>query len=380
MTVSRPSFPSKLPEGYLEWSVVGRLEYFKQRFVAHPKIVEAKKSLMRMVDSSGPTSIVMVVGPTGAGKTTLRKDMCKSILEKWCQQSHDNKSHIPVAGIALSLSDPSKFNWRNDYSFPALIALYEPLIEHKVSFETQKSVDPATGNMVFRRAKTQWDYHKSLETALLQRQPIAFWVDDAQLLTKVTVNQRFKDQIDAIKGYSEVMERNGISRHITHVLFGTYDMLPLVGGSPELARRTRIIHLGRYRSEIVKDKKDFISTLRWVEDRLPVQKKAELEKHTKYFFEQSLGCIGILKDRLTMALENALNDGSDTLLPKHWEEGEMTQWELDSIETMIRDDEARFDDKKENPSHPAKPEKRTNSRRNNKPGQRNPKRDRVGVK
>jgi flagellar biosynthesis GTPase FlhF len=50
----------------------GRLAEFQAFTVAHPRLVAAKDELITAIRESGPNSIVMVFGPTGVGKTTMR--------------------------------------------------------------------------------------------------------------------------------------------------------------------------------------------------------------------------------------------------------------------------------------------------------------------
>ena len=45
---------------------------FQTFTVAHPRLVAAKDELITAIRESEPNSIVMVFGPTGVGKTTLR--------------------------------------------------------------------------------------------------------------------------------------------------------------------------------------------------------------------------------------------------------------------------------------------------------------------
>ncbi len=45
----------------------------------------------------------------------------------------------------------------------------------------------------------------------------------------------------------------------------------------------------------------------------------ELQTHWEYFYERSIGCVGILKDWLTQAYRKALDDNASTLEPSHWQ-------------------------------------------------------------
>ncbi len=48
-----------------------RLAYFQAYTVAHPALIAAKEKLAAIYDSA-PNSLILVLGPTGAGQTTLR--------------------------------------------------------------------------------------------------------------------------------------------------------------------------------------------------------------------------------------------------------------------------------------------------------------------
>lgn len=64
--------PTGYPADPLKQSWSTRLTQFQRYTVAHPRLIEAKKSLVAAIQNSEPNSLVFVFGPTGVGKTTLR--------------------------------------------------------------------------------------------------------------------------------------------------------------------------------------------------------------------------------------------------------------------------------------------------------------------
>ena len=60
----------------------GRLAYFQSFTVAHPHLVAAKDALIAGIRQSEPNAIVMVFGPTGVGKTTLRMKTEQILIEE----------------------------------------------------------------------------------------------------------------------------------------------------------------------------------------------------------------------------------------------------------------------------------------------------------
>ena len=126
----------------------------------------------------------------------------------------------------------------------------------------------------------------------MHREPALFWIDDAQHLNKVATGGRLLDQIDSLKALADKSK-------VLHVLFGTYGMVKLVGLSPELGRRTVAIELRRYGStnndgKDSEDWENFQDALAAFQYHLPVDLPHDLMGSADYFFEQSLGCVGIL--------------------------------------------------------------------------------------
>jgi hypothetical protein len=96
--------------------------------------------------------------------------------------------------------------------------------------------------------------------------------------------------------------------------FGTYQLKDFLDLSPQLSRRTRIIHLPRYRLEDDKDIEEFKRVLKHLLYRMPLPEKPRLvKKYWEYCYERSIGCIGTLKNWLLQALDLALEENATTL-------------------------------------------------------------------
>src|SRR5260370_34886483 len=52
------------------WSA--RIQYFRAYTMAHPWLVTARDALVNAIHEGPPNSLILVLGPTGVGKTTLR--------------------------------------------------------------------------------------------------------------------------------------------------------------------------------------------------------------------------------------------------------------------------------------------------------------------
>jgi hypothetical protein len=101
---------------------------------------------------------------------------------------------------------------------------------------------------------------------------------------------------------------------VVHVLVGTYDLLDLRNLSGQTARRGHDIHFPRYQFQQEADQIAFQRALRGLLEHMPLQMDLqELMNHWYYFYEHSIGCIGVLKDWLVRTLSTTLYGGATTL-------------------------------------------------------------------
>ena len=104
-----------------------------------------------------------------------------------------------------------------------------------------------------------------------------------------------------------------------HGLFGTYELLEFRNLSGQLSRRSIDIHFPRYQADCEEDLVKFQRVLKSFGEKMPLDSPPELETHWEYFYERSIGCVGILKDWLTQAYRKALNENASTLTDQHWQ-------------------------------------------------------------
>src|ERR1700722_14937577 len=76
-----------------------QLAQFQAFTIAHPHLLTAKESLITAIRESEPNSILMVFGPTGVGKTTLRIRIEQILTEELRPELNSNRWRIPVASV-----------------------------------------------------------------------------------------------------------------------------------------------------------------------------------------------------------------------------------------------------------------------------------------
>ncbi len=96
-----------------------------------------------------------------------------------------------------------------------------------------------------------------------------------------------------------------------YVLVGTYDLFNFGKLNGQIARRCLPVHFPRYQLEREADCIEFQTALLELLRRMPLTCDAErwVTDHWLYFYECSVGCIGVLKDWLLRAVSTALDDG-----------------------------------------------------------------------
>jgi hypothetical protein len=317
------------PSELLRESPEARLEYFKTCTIKHPMLADAFEEVRSAILDSIPGSIILLFGPTGAGKTTLLERLCKSLMEYLLEDLKRNKGRFPIVLVQLDSPLPGKFDWR-DYFRSILIELREPEIERKLNVDEwpTKKLD---NNFITRILEKESNNHisggamrVSARQALKNRKPLAVLVDDAQHFGQIGSGRKLLNQLNIIKSLAEKSE-------VIHVLCGTYELLPFLNLNGQLSRRIIDVHFGRYHADDEMQREAFISVLYTFQHYLPLNETPDLVSQWDYFYEGSVGCVGILKDWLTRAFALALTEKSHILLPKHLEKRVLSIAKRDSI-------------------------------------------------
>ena len=375
------AFPPEL----LEQSPEARLGYFKSFTIAHPLLREADAALKQAIQEPTGWSLIFVYGPTGVGKTTLRRRVEKHLKEAMMEALRQDPGMLPVVSLEAPAPDSHQFSWK-DYYLRALVELEEPLIDRKLTHTAHTSFRGGSGRALSDPRVPGIELRLALESTLIHRRPKAFFIDEAQHLAKMRSGRKLQDQLDSIKSLASIT-------NTVHVLFGTYELLPFRNLSAQLSRRSIDIHFPRYRAERSGDYTAFRSVVFTVQRHLPLPGESDLLPHVEYCYERSIGCVGLVKDWLTRALALAINQGADAVSFKMLQK---TAWPLDQSERMAReavDGESEMSEREETrdrlrqmlqlgATHSATATARTNApvpHAGPRVGQRRPVRDLVGV-
>lgn len=349
---------------------IGRLDQFRNFTMAHPQLVAARDELVDAIEGATPGSLVMVLGPTGVGKTTLRM----KVEQLLAQQMPPDSDRLAFVSVDVPPPQTGRFRWR-DYFGRLLAAMNEPLIHAKtirVYSDAPAPVAAIIGDS---------DLSYAAEQALRHRRPRVVFVDEAQHLGRVASGRRLSDQLDVVKA---IANRTGT----VHVLLGTYELLAFRNLSAQLSRRCLDLHFQRYRADSAADRQIFQSVLLTFQKQLAFESTdTDLLAIWDFLYERSVGCVGILKEWLVRASVRAIRHSAVGLTREHLEAAALSISQCEKILAEAREGETRLNDSEDaklrfrtllgidRRNESAAPHAAPHNRRAAKVGQRSPQRD-----
>lgn len=314
-----PTVSPRDPFPWLSAESQAPLATFKAYAVNHALLQDVDRRLMHAIAEPAGFAHVLVYGPSGVGKSTMLQQLHRRTAALFPHPAESRTpaargsatpSHISSAHPLLMLEavppDGMTFN-RAAYYRAALTQLGEAyykqwsLVDINVeqTWET-KTRSKSTGRVA--QFNDSPELRQALEDALVRRGGRAVVIDEAQHLMQVASGAKLLDQLDWIKSMTNMTG-------VVHVLVGTYDLLNFRNLSGQAARRGYDIHFPRYQLQHDADRKAFQGVLLQLLHHQPLQADVQaLLNHWYYFYERSIGCVGVLKDWLVRAVAAALHE------------------------------------------------------------------------
>lgn len=335
-----------------------KLNRFKEYAVSHSQLAKVDKELMRAIREPAGFAHVLVYGPSGVGKTTMIRQITRRLnamppsvsAAKPVVYNGENLPPLPLLLLETRPPDGGAFN-RADYYRTALKLLGEPFYERRmfVNIDSEQVWEKkGRGRTKGAQFNDSPELRHALEDAMSRRGVQAVILDEAQHLMKLGSGSsagKLLDQLDWIKSMTNVTG-------VVHILIGTYELLSFRNLSGQASRRGLDLHFPRYQFQHEQDQQNFQGVLLALLKQVPLSVEIEtLMQHWVYFYERSIGCVGVLKDWLIRAVAAALYDGSEKLTLDYLQDHALTlaQCERMALDAASGEQELRYAESRREP-------------------------------
>lgn len=328
--------------------------------IAHPLFMDAFAKLSQELSLAHNVSqLLYLVGPPGSGKTFMGKFLHHQM--KSAQEPSDQQN---ISSVLTDLQAHERgFSWNDFYrSILKSVDPFPPKAHNykwpKIHYFGQTSNHLTTANL--REALLSSVRHRNIKVVIL---------DEGQHFLRVGGGKRLIDQADILKSLSDQLG-------IPIVIIGTYLLNSLTSLNGQLARRSRIIYLERYRDDKKEDILAFAKAVNHVPKKLPFAD----DIHQKVYYilhEKSVGCVGTMIDIVSKADRFAYITSASCITEKHIVEVAGTRSQISRLQGEIAEGEAAI--KKQSFSSdqmwlPLDYKEQEKPKNNPQPGKPNPKR------
>lgn len=277
-----------------------RLAAFRRKRVKHSSVGAAFATLNAALQHPRAESVIVLVGPSGVGKSTLVAAAENHLRSIHAERMASDPGFLPYLSSRAPTPLDGHFNWK-DMNTRLLFNASEVLIDRKVLPRFELLLDGRRLDSM--KGLVREELRRSLESLIRNRQVPVIIIDEASALMRLRRGSLPSLQFEILKSLA-------VELKIPIVLVGAYDLLGILDGTGQLLRRSQIIHLKRYRSHPSMGGVDhsFTEALSALLDAIDLPKEQDLTDHSDFFHFKSLGCVGVLKDWLDRAIVMALSD------------------------------------------------------------------------
>lgn len=312
------------------------LDTMDRDLVLHDRFHDAYDAILNAIQHEPPDTLIAVVAPTGAGKSSLAK--CVAVeVRRYFKKKGLLPRQIPVVCLEAEASERHVFQWRPFYH-QWLICLEEPLLESKVDLTAALKAKQASDGQVrgVNILRDDLGYLRNrIRECLEEHHTYVVEIDEANNIAAVGKNGSHAGQMHLLKTMA-----NRMTSRI--VMFGTAEMIPLLDQSAQLGRRVIEISIQPY-SNSDADLKEFGSTAMSLFDRGPVPIAFTISEQILYLHNATIGLIGVLAQWVRRAFARALRSGAKKLTVDHLKMTALPSRKIRLLEREVKMCESYFE-------------------------------------
>ncbi len=271
-----------------------RVEAFEGVVLGHEKFTQVMNRVRFHLSSPASVQIVVLVGPTGIGKSLMMGHILKKLNEMRSRRP-DEPDFRPVAHTIAMASGYRQFDFKTLYR-DGLKNLGDPV------FDRRDTIDRVYLRSL--RLDTTASLRVRMQEEMYARNTYYWLVDEAQHLIFGGRSGTTGDQFDVLKSISQMT-------NCVFLIAGPCMMDAELARSAQLVRRIVSVPFDRYHHDRPDDLAEFGSVANQLLSRMDLHKKPEAEQILTLLYDGSAGCVGILKDWLTRSYAMALKESAD---------------------------------------------------------------------
>src|SRR5712692_5577302 len=278
-----------------------RLDAFKDVTVKHAHLQAVDDQLSLWVEEHTDATHVLLCGPGG-----VEKSKALSVVAERFKDEESDRFVVPILLLEPTPPDLGPY-LRLDYYWQIIDALKEHLLVKELlgNVAHLMAAPKATRSKL---GAIDWLKMRAVaEQALIRAHVKAVFADEGHRLMQGDGSQSTDEQLEWLKSLTN-------RTNVLHVLAGPYALFGFRNTSGQLARRGRDVHFARYHVDDKEERKKFVAALKYLLERIPLTCDLDaLLSRWRWFAENCVGCIGVLKDWLVDAVKATLAQGGTSL-------------------------------------------------------------------
>lgn len=277
--------------------MVAKQEAFYNVRVRHPAMDALLDDLMPLLVPHSESNIIVITGATGAGKSTLTRNLLASLVKDFAGLMGADKSSVPLVAVEAYANGDTKHGFKGLFQ-----SMAEQLKEPALDGKSLALLENGKLKMQPYARFTIDGMRRVVQDGMKARQTRVAVIDEAAHLL------RFSKQavvMDTLKSLSNT------AGGVKWVLVGSFDLFDLICEGGQIARRAAILNLERYHVDRESDRRAFRVIVQALQAKWPCPEQTpNFVAVSDHLMEVSLGCIGLLKSILLDASAIQLrNDG-----------------------------------------------------------------------